>query len=90
MIVYNGDYLEYMLVHIVFGIKWIKWKRTFIFNSWSPTKEFEVGLGVRQDDPLGYFLFLIMDEGMVGLSHKIIQNSDLVERLELPYTSIFR
>ena len=48
----------------------------------SPTKEFIPRKGLRQGDPLAPFLFLITDEGLVGV-FRIAIEKDLVETLEI-------
>nr|ABN05742.1 RNA-directed DNA polymerase, putative [Medicago truncatula] len=53
-----------------FSIKWCKWimeclrsTTTSVFVNRSSTDEFHLGRGLRQDDPLSLFLFLIAAEG---------------------------
>ncbi|XP_058769914.1 uncharacterized protein LOC131643649 [Vicia villosa] len=60
-----------------FGELWAKWIEATVFSSWmsvlvnrSPTKDFEVGRGLRLGDSLLYFLFLIVAEGISSLVKK--------------------
>ncbi|XP_058726307.1 uncharacterized protein LOC131597639 [Vicia villosa] len=63
-----------------FGVKWMNWMELLIFNSkmsvlinGSPTKEFIVHKGLRQDDPLSLFLFVLVAEGLTGLVKQYIE-----------------
>ena len=48
----------------------------------SLTKEFIPKRGLRQEDPLALFLFLIAAEDLAGISRKTVEKN-LVERLEI-------
>ncbi|CAJ2628008.1 unnamed protein product [Trifolium pratense] len=75
----NWSFLEYMMRRMGFADGWIQWMRACIFNSsmsvlvnGSPTKDFVVGKGLRQGDPLSPFLFLIAAEGLTGMMQKAV------------------
>lgn len=44
----------------------------YVLINGSPTKDFEVGKGLRQGDPLSPFLFSIVVEGFAGLVKQAI------------------
>jgi len=63
-----------MLGRLGFHQKWIQWIKACLTSATisvlvngSPTKEFKPKRGLRQDDPLTPFLFIIVAEGLTGL-----------------------
>jgi len=68
-----------------FGTKWISWIKTclqlstvFVIVNGSPTHDFTPTRGLRQEDPLAPFLFLIVAEGLSGLVRQA-NNMNLLE-----------
>ncbi|GLT99814.1 hypothetical protein SLE2022_172280 [Rubroshorea leprosula] len=73
----NWSFLDWMLDALGFGEKWRGWireclstARVSVLVNGSPTKEFEMGKGLRQGDPLSPFLFLMVGEALHGLVKK--------------------
>ncbi|GKV09841.1 hypothetical protein SLEP1_g21281 [Rubroshorea leprosula] len=73
----DWGFLDWMMDSMGFGDKWRKWireclstARISVLINGSPTKEFSVSKGLRQDDPLSPFLFLLVGEGLCGLVKK--------------------
>ncbi|GKV12577.1 hypothetical protein SLEP1_g23703 [Rubroshorea leprosula] len=75
----DWSFLDWMMDTFGFGTKWRGWikeclstARTSVLVNGSPTREFEVGKGLRQGDPLSPFLFLMIGEGLQGLVQKAV------------------
>ncbi|GKV03045.1 hypothetical protein SLEP1_g15411 [Rubroshorea leprosula] len=73
----NWSFLDWMSGAFGFGEKWRGWikeclstVRMSVLVNGSPTKEFEMGKGLRQGDPLSPFLFLMVGEALHGLVKK--------------------
>ncbi|XP_071727663.1 uncharacterized protein [Rutidosis leptorrhynchoides] len=67
----NWDYLLVVMKCMGFGTKWCKWISSClksatisILINGSPKSEFNLKRGVRQGDPLSFFLFIIAAEGL--------------------------
>ncbi|GAU43034.1 hypothetical protein TSUD_12890 [Trifolium subterraneum] len=78
----NWNFLDYMMSRMGFADGWCRWIRACVFQSsmsvlvnGSTTKDFNVGKGLRQGDPLSPFLFLIVAEGLTGLMRSAVANS---------------
>ncbi|GKV30974.1 hypothetical protein SLEP1_g39727 [Rubroshorea leprosula] len=73
----DWNFLDWMMEQMGFGMRWRKWiheclstTRMSILINGSLTKEFSVGKGLRQGDPLSPFLFLLVGEGLCGMVRK--------------------
>jgi len=67
-------FLYDMLQRLGFHSKWISWIRgcmesttVSVLVNGSPMEEFKPSRGVRQSDPLAWFLFLVVAEGLTGI-----------------------
>ncbi|XP_071695737.1 uncharacterized mitochondrial protein AtMg01250-like [Rutidosis leptorrhynchoides] len=77
----NWEFLDEMMFLMGFGIKWRKWIASCLGSAsisvlvnGSPTKEFNLGRGVRQGDPLSPFLFIIVAEGLNWMAKSAVSN----------------
>ncbi|KAJ9550970.1 LOW QUALITY PROTEIN: hypothetical protein OSB04_015015 [Centaurea solstitialis] len=85
----NWNYLDNVLMQMGFGQKWREWmkgctrtaKVSVLING-SPTKEFSLGKGVRQGDPLAPFLFILAAEGLT-VAMKEAQRSNLFKGIRI-------
>jgi len=69
-----------MLRRLGFHSKWIQWVRgclefasVSVLVNGSPTTEFKPMRGLRQDDPLAPFLFIVVVEGLVELVRQALK-----------------
>ncbi|XP_050229432.1 uncharacterized protein LOC126678581 [Mercurialis annua] len=76
----SWDFILKMLVKFNFDSTWVKWIRSFFDTSQlsvlingSPSKNFTMGKGVRQGDPLSPMLFVLAVEGLKAIISQSIQ-----------------
>lgn len=75
----NWGFLDSVMEQMDFSNKlrgWIKWclssGRASILVNGSATKEFDIKMGVRQDDPISSFLFILVMEGLNIAMKKLV------------------
>jgi len=85
----NWDFIYYILQRLGFCERWIGWIRVCLQSSLisvlvngSLTQEFKPRKGLRQEDPLTSFLFLIEAEGLVGVIRKVVEK-ELLESVSI-------
>jgi len=85
----SWDFIYYMLERLGFCAQWIRWinccfesASVSVLVNGSPTREFFPRKGLRQGDPLALFLFLIVAEGLVGVS-RMTEEKQLIDNLEV-------
>ncbi|MCH79402.1 LINE-1 reverse transcriptase like [Trifolium medium] len=76
------EFLEYMLRRFGFCEVWIGWIKACVFGgnlsvlvNGSPTGEISIQRGLKQGDPLGAFLFLLVAEGFGGAMRKAVTSN---------------
>jgi hypothetical protein len=76
----DWSFLDYMLGRFGCCDQWRKWIRTCVFLgsmsilvNGSPTEEINIRCGLKQEDPLAPFLFLLVAEGLGGLMRKAVE-----------------
>ncbi|GKV49617.1 hypothetical protein SLEP1_g56358 [Rubroshorea leprosula] len=80
----DWSFLDWMMERLGFGKKWRGWireclsmARISVLVNRSPTKEFEMGKGLRQGDPLSLFLFLMIAKGLQELVKRAVKEEML-------------
>jgi len=83
------EFLYYMLRRLGFCARWIRWIKgclesalVSVLINGSPTREFFPRKGLRQGEPLAPFLFLIVAEGLAGVS-RVAEEKKLIYSLEV-------
>ncbi|XP_071718810.1 uncharacterized mitochondrial protein AtMg01250-like [Rutidosis leptorrhynchoides] len=78
----NWEFLMEVMTCMGFGTKWRKWilsclksATISILINGSPTREFSMGRGVRQGDPLSPFLFILATDGLNILTKAAIDKN---------------
>jgi len=78
-----------MLERLGFCDLWIRWIKcclefasASVLVNGSPTREFTPRKGLRQGDPLAPFLFLIVAEGLAGVT-SMAEEKKLIDSLEV-------
>ncbi|KAJ9547296.1 LOW QUALITY PROTEIN: hypothetical protein OSB04_019839 [Centaurea solstitialis] len=87
----NWHFLDHVFSQMGFGDKWRAWmqgcivraKVSVLING-SPTKEFRLGEGVRQGDPLAPFLFILAAEGLT-IAMKEAQQANILREFGQQY-----
>ncbi|GKV24110.1 hypothetical protein SLEP1_g33762 [Rubroshorea leprosula] len=76
----SWDFLDYMLMRMGFCCTWRGWileclqsSMVSVLVNGSPSRQFPVSKGLRQGDPLSPFLFLIVAEGLNGLTSSAVE-----------------
>jgi len=85
----SWEFIYYMLERLGFYGKWILWIKgslepasVSVLVNGSPTKEFFPKRGLRQCDQLALFLFLIVAEGLAGVS-RLAKEKNLIDSVEI-------
>jgi len=83
----SWDFIYYMLERLGFCDRWIRWIKcclesasVYVLVNGSPTREFIPRRGLRQGDPLAPFLFLLVAEGLAGVS-RMAEEKNLIDSL---------
>lgn len=75
----NWNFLSYMMDRIGMDKKWKAWIKACVFKgdlsvivNGSPTEEVSIQKGLKQGHPLAPFLFLLVAEGLTGLTRNAV------------------
>ncbi|PNX72998.1 cysteine-rich receptor-like protein kinase [Trifolium pratense] len=81
----DWSFLDFVMQKMNFHEKWRRWiseclktASVSVLVNGSATKEFEMGRGLRQGDPLSPFLFIIISEGFNILMKKAVESSRFI------------
>jgi len=85
----SWEFIYYMSGRVGFCDRWINWIKSClkfvsvsVLVNGSPTKEFIPRKGLRQEDLLAPFLFLIVAEGLAGVL-RMADEKHLIDNLEI-------
>nr|GEZ95299.1 RNA-directed DNA polymerase, eukaryota, reverse transcriptase zinc-binding domain protein [Tanacetum cinerariifolium] len=78
----RSDFIDDILRRFRFGEKWCKWIQSCLYSSrgsvlvnGSPTKEFQFHKGLKQGDPLSFFLFILVMESLHVSFQRVVDAS---------------
>ncbi|GKD20760.1 putative RNA-directed DNA polymerase, eukaryota, reverse transcriptase zinc-binding domain protein [Tanacetum coccineum] len=91
----SWKYLDFVLLNLGFGSKWLSWIRVCLSSSrasvlvnGSPISEFSVKRGLRQGDHLSPFLFILVIEGLHS-ALSIVVSSGLIRGVKFSSPKVF-
>jgi hypothetical protein len=75
----SWSFLDYMMLRMGFGNRWRSWMKACVCNgqlsvlvNGCPTEQVNISRGLKQEDPLAPFLFLLVPEGLSLLQQRAV------------------